>query len=107
VTRKTWWLLILGVVIVLGLFLATRAFAQEKSAEPVLTEVQTLKLQNFALQAQTIQTQMALLQQAMRQVDQDREALIQGIEKEHPGWLVNRQTLKWERAPQPAPAQKK
>jgi hypothetical protein len=99
VTRKTWLLLILGVAVALALAFATGAFAQEKPAEPTLTEVQTLKLQNYALQAQTIQTQMALLQAAMRDVDQGREALIQGIEKEHPGWLLSRQTLKWEKTP--------
>lgn len=73
---------------------------------PALTEVQTLRLQNYALQAQTIQTQMALLQAAMREVEQGRESLIQGIEKEHPGWLLSRQTLKWEKAPTPAPVKK-
>jgi hypothetical protein len=101
VTRKTWWLLILGAGIVLALAFATGAFGQEKPVEPVLTEVQTLRLQNAALQAQTIQTQMALLQAAMREVEQGREVLIQGIEKEHPGWVVSRQTLKFEKAPAP------
>jgi hypothetical protein len=71
------------------------------SADPQYTEVQSLKLQNYALQAQTIQTQMALLQSAMREVEQGREALIQSIEKEHPGWVVSRQTLKFEKAPAP------
>jgi hypothetical protein len=104
VTRLGW----LGVMLlVVMVTVSAQAPAPAVAPEPQLTEVQSLKLQNYALQAQTIQTQMALLQAAMRDVDQGREALIQAVEKEHPGWLVNRQSLKWERAPAPAPAQKK
>jgi hypothetical protein len=95
-----WTLLLIGVAIVVALWLLTTYVgAQEKPVEPVLTEVQTLKLQNFALQGQTIQTQMALLQAAMREVEQGREALIQAVEKEHPGWVMNRQSMKWEKVP--------
>jgi len=89
---------LLGVMLLLAALVAS-AQAPAVAPEPQLTEVQALKLQNYALQAQTIQTQMALLQAAMREVDQGREALIQGTEKEHAGWLLNRQTLKWEKAP--------
>jgi hypothetical protein len=74
--------------------------------EPQLTEVESLKLQLFTSNAQTIQSQMALLQSAMRELEQNREAFIVGIEKDHPGWLLNRQSVKWERAPT-APAAKK
>jgi hypothetical protein len=113
-TRKMWWLLVLGLAIVLGLFLATRALAQEKPAEPTLTKEEALQLENYELRDQTIQTQLAMLQQAAQQLQRDgqknaldSEAFIQSLEKSHPGWLRNRQTKKWERAPQaPAPAKK-
>jgi hypothetical protein len=114
VTRKTWWLLILGAAIVLGLAFAAGAFGQEKPAEPTLTKKKALQLENYELRDQTIQTQLAMLQQAAQQLQRDgqknaldSEAFIQSLEKSHPGWLRNRQTKKWERAPQPAPAPKK
>jgi hypothetical protein len=72
-----------------------------QTSEPTFSEVESLKLQNYALQAQTIQAQMALLQSAMRDVELGREALLVGIERAHPGWRVDRQTLKWDAAPAP------
>lgn len=87
--------------------IAVGLVAQEKPAAPVApvyTELQQLKLSNLALQAQAIQAQAALLQQAMRQVDTDRTALILSIEKDHPGWMINRETLQWETVTPPTPA---
>ncbi len=79
------------------------AVAQEAKAPapaavtaPSFTEVQALKLQNYQLQFQNIQSQMTLLQQAARQVGTEREALIAEIEHAHPGWTVNRETLAFE-----------
>ena len=65
-------------------------------AAPAFTEVQALKLQNYQLQFQNIQSQMTLLQQAARQVGTEREALIAEIEHAHPGWTINRETLAFE-----------
>lgn len=105
--RKSVWVVVIGLAIVFALwFLSTRVWAQEKpvvaqaaSAEPQFTKEQSLQLENYLLRDQTIQTQMALLQQAAQKNAGDREAYIQQLEKEHPGWLLNRQTLKWEKAP--------
>jgi hypothetical protein len=66
---------------------------------PVLTEVQSLKLQNLTLQLQMAQTQIALLQTAAKQTAADRDALLTSIEKEHPGWALNRETGQWEQKP--------
>lgn len=78
-------------------------FAQEKPVvEPVFTEVQTLKLQLFDQQMQTIQAQRVLLQQAETEVRRNRAELLAAVEKDHPGWTVNRETLKWEKVPLPA-----
>jgi hypothetical protein len=56
-----------------------------------------LKLQNLTLQLQMAQTQIALLQTAAKQTSTEREALLTSIEKEHPGWTLNRETGQWEK----------
>lgn len=84
-------------LVALCALLACAGAAQTQT--PGLTEVQTLRLQNLALKAQSIEMQVALLQQAMQQVVQERQALIAEIEREHPGWTLNPQTGKLEAKP--------
>lgn len=79
----------------------------QKDSAPVLTEVQQLKLQNLSLQQQTATSQIALLQQALRTIDAERDVLIKAIEREHPGWAINRETGRWERVVSPPSAEKK
>ena len=87
----------MALIVVLGLGLAV---AQEKPADtPVLTEVQSLKLQLLDSREQTAQTQLVLIQQALQKVREDRAALLADLEKAHPGWTINRTTMQWERAP--------
>lgn len=74
------------------------------AAAPAYTETQQLKLQNLVLQQQLAQTQLTLLQTALKQVEAERETLLVAIEKDHPGFIINRETLRFE--PKPAPAKK-
>ena len=96
-------------------FVPAHAQAQEKPQasaaatqplEPSFTREQSLQLENYLLRDQTIQTQLALLQQAAQKNAQDREAYIQALEREHAGWMLDRQTLKWVKAPVAAPPKK-
>ena len=77
-----------------------------QSPEPTFTEVQSLKLQLFDQQMQTIQAQRVLLQQAETEVRRNRADLLTAIEQSYPGWTIHRETLKWEKVPVP-PASKK
>ena len=89
---------LLGVMLLLAALVAS-AQAPAVAPEPQDTREQSLQLQLFDSNGQTLELQAVLIEQAKRQLAREREAYIVQLEKEHPGWLKNRQTLKWEKAP--------
>jgi hypothetical protein len=88
-------LLILAIIFVWNLTCSAQI-----SKPPELSEVQKLQLQNFALQDQVLQAQFIMIKQAKQQLDHDQTLYVTSIEQAHPGWILNRQTLKLEK-PQP------
>jgi hypothetical protein len=116
-------IVVAGVLVLAALTGPEAVLAQSPPAPPAegvkqLTETDVLKLDNSGLRIQAAQTQIALLQQVIRQAEQERAALIADFEQRHAGWTigVNRQTGQWEAqkvavppsaAPAPAPPVKK
>jgi len=70
------------------------AVAQE--ADPTLSQSEALHIEN-------IQLKMTILRQQEMQLTQEYENLIDAIQKEHPGFTVNRQTNQLMALPKPAP----
>jgi hypothetical protein len=56
---------------------------------PQLTEVETLKIQNFVLKYQQLQTTIDQLQQQQAALRTSYQAVLSAIEAAHPGYTVN------------------
>ena len=69
--------------------------AAKSSEVPKFTEVQELKLRLSLSQEQAARQQIALLQVQVQQIGEEREKLLKAVEAEHPGWVVDRETLKF------------
>jgi hypothetical protein len=79
--------------IVFCLILAFAAFpavvrSQAAKPAPTLTEVESLKIQNFSLKYLQIQTSIDQLQQQQASLRAQYQALLKTIEAEYPGYTV-------------------
>jgi hypothetical protein len=76
--------------------LAPAQAAAKEAAPPALSQAEGLHIEN-------IQLKMTILRQQEMQLQQEYESTIDAIQREHPGYTVNRQTNQLIALPKPEP----